>query len=133
MNQMQFTLGPTTVTGALDVVGGSPDGHLDTRGFCGTICFEVSNTGAAALNDFTVEVQAHPDGDWHEMLDSPDWTDPTINNMVFASTDLALLAGSAKGLAMIRVRGARGVRFKGGTAAGNAILTILGSLTQDQG
>lgn len=91
------------------------------------LTFEVDNTNAAALDQFEVEIQAHRNGDWVSYQAT--WVAGTPVGLRYASTNLAALAASSTGSAILDVYGVYGIRFLGSSVVATSLVSITGALT----
>ncbi len=91
-----------------------------------SMIFEVRNTDANALDVFKVQLKAHHDGDWVDYQTT--WTAGTPVGLRFASVDLATLAASSNGTAILNIYGAHDIRFLASSAVGTSAVSIEGAL-----
>lgn len=117
-NKDQFTGSATVGTTPVVIV------NRDLKGDYSILEVEIDNAaGGQALNAFSAEFQSHPNGEWYEALADADFD--TTNETLLRVSDNGpedLAAGSVAHF-KLNVQGLHAVRFKGGTASGEATVT----------
>ena len=130
MRQVQFKIQNTAVPITLTEVG-----TVNTQGFSGVLCIQVKNAaGGNTLDQFAIKIKAHSEGDfvaWQSEGDFDGLTD-SPNIWVSVTRPDELTAGSTA-LLMTNICGAYAIQILAATAANTSDVTVLGSLTQDQG
>ena len=126
---VEISLANAAVTALEDI--GDP---VSLGGVCKVVAITVKNTGAQALNAFTVQAKTHPTGAWIDMISATDWDEAAnatgaigwTGQVINTTADPVTLAGGASAFLMFRVDALKHIRIKAGVAASTAAVTIYG-------
>ncbi len=88
--------------------------------------FEVNNSGAKALDAFTLQIKAHPQGAYEAY--EADWSEDSVasDRMPHVGAVLKTLGATTKAQAIIRVVGAFAIRFIASGDAGATTVVVKG-------
>ena len=128
MGRLNFEATAVEVTDADTVLAtvGTAGLMEQSLGFC---TLELSNVDGSTIDSFTIQVQHHPNGDWHNFLSDVDFAATDNVNMLFASTiGPHEVAEGEVGIAQVMLNGVHGVRFLATVASGSATVDIRGGV-----
>ena len=96
------------------------------RGWQSVVNLEIENSGSAALTDFLIELQDHPDGEFYDFLSGTDYATGTDDMLFCTSTVPNTLAASGKAHVIFRTWSAYAMRFQA-TCATTTTVKVRGS------
>ena len=92
-----------------------------------TLTLALTNTGAVALNSFTMYAKMHPDSNFEVLYESADWVVPD-GILTVLKGNINKLAAGATAVIIVNVSGIYAINFEAEVSSGETTLTACGML-----